>query len=125
MAGPTASAMAAPKRLTSTTSSITVTWTAPESDGGCDISSYAVFVDDGAGGNFVEVNEVEDPLVRYIPGLSQLLITSPFDTAVPGTDYRVYVEAFNVDGSLASEIATITLGDVPSPPAATPRKDQS
>ncbi len=89
-----------------------MSWEAPESDGGCDISGYAVFVDDGAGGAFVEVNEVEDPLVRNIPGLSQLLITSPFVTAVAGTDYRIYVEAFNVDGSLLSEVATITLGDV-------------
>ena len=119
------SGMAAPQRLTTTTSSIAVSWQAPESDGGCDVSGFAVFVDDGLGGALTEVNEAEDPLVRNIPGLSQLLITSPFATAVAGTDYRVYVEAFNADGSIISEVATITLGDVPSLPPSAPTKDQS
>ena len=119
------STMAAPRRLTSTTSSIAVSWSPPESDGGCEVSGYAVFVDDGVGGAFVEVNEADDPQVRNIPGLSQLLITSPFTAAVAGTDYRIYVKAFNADGSLISEVATVTLGDVPSAPSSTPAKSQS
>lgn len=80
-------------------------------------------MDDGAGGSFTEVNEVDDPQVRNLPGLSQLTITAPFTAGnLYGTDYRIYVETFNIDSSTASEIATITLGDVPSVPANPPTK---
>lgn len=117
--------MAAPTRLTSTEDSITIAWTPPASNGGCTVTGYAVFVDDGSDGLFSEVNEEDDSNVRNIPGLSQLHITSPFTSAAAGTDYRIYVEVFNDAGSHSSEIATITLGDVPNPPQDVPRKVQA
>lgn len=80
-------------------------------------------MDDGANGAFTEVNQDNDPLVRNLPGLNQLEITSPFTAGnLFGTSYRIYIEVFNVDSSTASEIATITLGDVPLAPANAPTK---
>ena len=116
----------APLRETSTVDSITINWTSLEQNSGCEILGYAVFVDDGAGGAFTEVNQANDPQVRNLPGLSKLEITSPFTAGdLFGTDYRIYVETFNIDSSTASKIATITLGDVSLAPQNAPTKDQS
>lgn len=72
------------------------------------------------------MNQVDDPDVRNLPGLSQLTITTPFvGGLLYGTDYRIYVETFNVDSSTASEIATITLADIPLSPSTVPAKEQS
>ena len=62
----------APTRVTSSTSSITIEWQSPSSDGGCEIIGYAVYVDDGVFGSFMEVNEEDDPAVRNNPGLHEL-----------------------------------------------------
>ena len=61
---------AAPQRATSTIDSITISWESPAQNGGCEILGYAVFVDDGSGGGFSEVNAENDPQVRNLPGLS-------------------------------------------------------
>jgi hypothetical protein len=60
------SGMAQPFRVsaTVTTPSITVGWQEPTSNGGCPILGYIVYVDDGAGGSFVEANSDNDILVR-------------------------------------------------------------
>lgn len=46
------SGVSAPTVVTSTSSSITLRWTQPQSDGGCPVTSYAVYRDDGANGAF-------------------------------------------------------------------------
>jgi titin len=51
------------------TPSVTISWSAPTSDGGCPISGYRVYVDDGAGGSYVEANSDSDVLVRNISTL--------------------------------------------------------
>ena len=61
------SGMAKPFKVGSTTApipSITIGWQEPTSSGGCPILGYVVYVDDGAGGAFVEANVDLDPLVR-------------------------------------------------------------
>lgn len=51
----------APTRRTSTATSIEIEWKPPTDDGGCSITGYAIFMDDGLGaGNFAEVNTVND-----------------------------------------------------------------
>lgn len=70
----------APARITSTRTSMHVSWLPPVNDGGCDILGYAVFIDDGANGAFTEVNSPNDQSVRNKPGLHELVITSVFNT---------------------------------------------
>jgi len=103
---------AAPTRLTSTTTSISIVWTAPADDGGCDIRSFAVFADNGLGGAVKEVNQPNDPLVRSKPGLYNLVITSPFDASGldAGKSYRIFIISYNIDGERQSDTALITLG---------------
>lgn len=60
----------APYKVATTVSSITLGWNEPANDGGCPITGFAVFRDDGAGGNVTtEVNQANDPLIRGIPTL--------------------------------------------------------
>lgn len=102
----------APRRVTSTTQSISVAWEAPADDGGCDILGFAVFSDDGLGGAFSEVNQANDPLVISNPGLFTLDITSPFSaTGVDaGKRFKVFIVSYNIDGQRQSDTAMITLG---------------
>lgn len=46
-------------------------------DGGCPITGYAVWKDDGTGSQvFTEVNTASDPAIRNIPTLGQATITN-------------------------------------------------
>jgi titin len=64
------SSLRAPYRLDSSLSSITLGWGEPLDDGGCPVTGYAVFRDEGTRGTpTVEVNSGLDPTVRGIPTL--------------------------------------------------------
>ncbi len=64
-----------PTKISTTNSSIDISWNEPTSNGGCAITSYAVFIDDGNNGPFVEANSNLDNSVRNLPSLSRLSIT--------------------------------------------------
>jgi len=64
------SGLSAPYFISSTGSSQTIGWTTPADEGGCPITGYAVFRDDGVTMNpTIEVNVNNDPAVRDIPTL--------------------------------------------------------
>jgi len=94
----------APTRSTSTASSITIDWSTPADTGGCSISGYAVFKNDGAGGStFTEANSASDAAIRNQPGLNSAAITT-FVGADLGHEFIIYVQAFTVAGdSIVSE----------------------
>ena len=73
-------------------------------------------MDDGSIGSFTEVAES----VRNMPGLHELEIS--FDESDLGKQFRIKIAAFNIEGSTFSDIATITLGDIPSAPLTAIRK---
>lgn len=60
------SGFAAPTRVSSTKTEITIQWNSPSNNGGCPITGYAIFMDDGG---VHEVNLNNDPSVRNIPSL--------------------------------------------------------
>jgi hypothetical protein len=66
-------------------------------DGGCSITGYAVFIDDGQNGEYVEANVDNDVLVRNQPSLSMLTITRVLASNL-GMTYRIKVRAFNPAG---------------------------
>ena len=63
---------AAPTKLTTSQTSIAINWNEPHHNGGCSILGYAVFVDDGVSGSFIEANVDNDAAVRSKPSLSYL-----------------------------------------------------
>ena len=87
---------------------------------------FAVFVDDGAGGAFTEVNQHNDPAVRNNPGLHTLEITSTFsDPASIGLEFRIKVNSYNVEGDTDSDTASIILADTAEAPTNPVKKIQS
>lgn len=87
------------------------------------ILGYAVYVDDGIGGPFTEVNTDNDALVRNDPGRHELEITSPFtDPTTIGRTFRIKVLCYNVEGETYSDTASIILADVPAAPQTLVRK---
>jgi hypothetical protein len=77
---------------------------------------YEVLMDDGQGGLFTEVNQANDPTVRNLPYLNSFIITN-FPINSVGLYFRIYLVAFNTEGSVSSGIVTIQLASVPvSPP---------
>lgn len=111
----------APERTATTVDSITIAWRTPD-DGGCPVTGFSVHMDDGAGGSFVEVNEDNDTLVRNNPGLHALTIESGFDSGSVGAHFNIKVKTYTEEGTTDSDIATITLGDVPTAPQSAVRK---
>ena len=63
----------APIWIAVTKTTITLAWTPPTSDGGCEILSYGIFMDDGAGGTLAEVDAGS---VNNLPTLRSYQITS-------------------------------------------------
>lgn len=119
----TPSGFSAPWKQASTSTSITINWNEPEDDGGCPISGYAVFRDDGAGGSIDnEVNSANDAAVRDIPTLRELTITD-FESSTEGFVYRIKVTAFNDEGSSDSYQTSILYAGAPDAPTSTPTKD--
>lgn len=118
------SSFVAPYRITSTALTIDIGWTEPGDTGGCALTGYAIFKDDGAGtGTFSEANTASDPTIRNQPGLSTAQITT-FSASDLGLPFVIYLEVYTEAGdSSSSEHEVITLGDVPNQPTVVPYKD--
>jgi len=110
-----------PTIVSNTLASVTIGWNEPQSNGGCPITSYAVFIDDGANCAFVEANVDNDISFRNQPSLSQAVITRNVDQLSSiGLVFRVKVRAFNPAGYVDSPITGVLLAIVPqAPPAPT------
>lgn len=109
-----------PSKVSTTTSTISISWSEPTSNGGCPITGYAVFIDDGANGAFVEANSDIDTSVRGQPSLSTLTITR-IPTGMIGSTFRVKVLAYNAAGYLESPTLGVILASLPLQPP-TPTK---
>ena len=87
---------------------MTLSWTAPANNGGCAITSYHIFMDDGNGGAFTEVDPL---LVNNIPSLSQYTIN--FNSTQTSLTFRFYLVADNVIGSVQTSTVGFVLAAVP------------
>ena len=91
------SQLAPPSFVSTTTTSMTISWDAPLNDGGCPITGYAVFRDDGSTQiPSIEVNSNNDPSVRNIPVLRQ--VTATLNTADTGKKFKYEIRAYNREG---------------------------
>lgn len=65
-----------PYKISSTSTTMTLGWVEPTENGGCTITGYAVFRDDGAGSSITtEVNSANDGSIRTRPSLRSATIT--------------------------------------------------
>jgi hypothetical protein len=108
-----------PIMKSATDNTMTVSWQAPDYDGGCPIISYALFIDDGITGSpTIEVNAANDPAIRNKPSLREATITGLTSTDL-GTDYAIKLEVTTVAAiAYESEIGTIRFAKLPTPSAA-------
>ena len=101
---PTTPGSPVPTSLTAGNGSATVTWTAPEDNGGATITSYTATADDGNGGVFTCAVDAGSTSC-LIKGLTN------------GTSYTVTIAANNVaGGSLAVTAGVVTPASVPDAP---------
>ena len=112
----------APYRMASTTSSITLGWEEPLDDGGCPITGFAVFRDDGTQiAPAIEVNSASDTAVRGIPTLRTLVVTN-LPAGKEGHYVRFSIRAFNREAAVDSNsYAAILFAAVPSKPPTVPQ----
>lgn len=110
------SKMMGPERIISTSTTMTLRWKAPEEDGGCTITGYAVYRNDGEGGtSWTEVNTAMDSNVRDRPTLLNMIVTS-FPVASAGKEFLFKVVAFNEMGQYSSETSGYVLASKPFAP---------
>ena len=119
------SIMEKPLRVTSSPTSFTIQWQEPADDGGCPITGYAVFRDDGASGPITtEVNSDSDTNVRDKPTLRELIITN-YESADVGKTFVYQIQAFNVVRSSLSDTSSYIFGSVPPAPTQAVTDDQT
>jgi hypothetical protein len=94
--------------------SVTLSWTAPVSDGGCPISAYAIYVDDGAGGALAEYGGTAVRLTG--PLLSSWVVDMATAGKAAGASYLFQLGAVNSIGEATSDTVAVLLAGVPSQP---------
>ncbi len=96
-----------------------VRWTAPKDDGGCPITGYALFRDNGVTQiPNIEVNTNNDPLVRNIPTLREVEVA--LNSADLGTWYKYEVRAYNSEGSTSAQSVRLLFAVEPDKPSQGP-----
>ena len=98
-----------------TLTSISISWSEPTFNGGCQITGYAVFLDSGSG--FTEANSANDVNVRNKPGLRSFTITS-LGSATTGSTVQIKLAAYAFD-SVYSSAKSVLIAIVPNAPTTT------
>ena len=99
--------------------SFSIVWDLPSSNGGCPITGYAIYRDDGAGGLIVTPVDAES--VAENPFVFEH--TASLTSADTGKTFRVKVEAINGYGTNISPALQFVLADVPGKPTPAPKVD--
>lgn len=104
--------------------SLLIAWEAPLSDGGCPITGFSVYRDDGANGDVsTEVNSAGDPSIVGNPVLRQVAITN-WPAGGAGKWFRVKVRVFNREGFDDSPYLRILNSGHPAAPPSAVQLDQ-
>ena len=125
---------AAPFMVSQSVTAIVIQWSPPKDNGGCLITGYAVYRDEGmptvAGTGVItpistEVNSVNDANVRDKPTLTQLQVTN-FPANTDGFIFRFQIKVFTQGQRIAlSGVAFISKATVPAKPSDRPVSDPS
>lgn len=113
--------VSAPVLISTTETTITLRWAHPKSDGGCPVSSYAIYRDDGSGGDIVTSMDVAN--VADKPYLFEHVFT--LDSSLTGLDIRYRLGASNEMGeSISLQYLTALLAGIPATPTSGPVHSQ-
>ncbi len=102
------SGLKSPSLFGVTSTVISIEWDPPTNDGGCIITGYQIFVDDGLGGAFTEydpTNVNDKPFMSYYD--------IDMSTGVVGNTYRIKIAAENIIDSVESDSIAVILAGVP------------
>ena len=110
--------MPPPYKISSLKNSVTLAWNDPIDKGGCPITGYAIFRDEGDGVSEVttEVNTDNDPQIRNDPTLKQSTVTF-FPAATVGNRFRYKMQVFNREGYSDSALVTLLNAGPPDAPS--------
>lgn len=107
-----------PYLKSSTETTLTLGWKAPSSNGGCQVSSYYLYINDGAGGTVY--TEVDAGTINDNPTLREHTVSSIFTGADTGKTYSFYMTVENIVGTFDSDYVDIVLAAVPDTPTTSP-----
>ncbi len=118
--------LAAPSYVSSDKDALTISlsWNAPPDDGGCPVTGFEVYVDDGTTGiPTTKVTSVadSDPSINT----ATVTFTQPSGTSIVGNIYTFAVRAINAAGYVESSTTKIALASLPSKPTTAPQSDTS
>jgi titin len=106
---------AVPTRVSSTTTTITLTWIPPTTDGGCSLTGYSLLTDSGTGG--AVTTEVDTSLNTSPETLTK---TVTFSGTLTGSWIRFKLIAYNSEDSSTSRVVQYMLAQTPSKPLSAP-----
>ena len=107
-----------PFRVGGTSSSIDLRWSVPLENGGCNITGFQLYRDDGQAG--LISTEVDAASIRDRPHLTQHSVV--LDESLKGKQIRFQLKVINLEGSQFSSIAAFIIADVPDKPQTVPEK---
>jgi hypothetical protein len=117
------SGFAAPYLTDQSTTQMIVNWIEPTDTGGCSITGYAIYRDDGANGDIItEVNSASDASVRDLPSLNEYTVTY-FPASSDGFTFRFQIKVFTSARDALSETAYFILATTPDAPSDQPVED--
>lgn len=112
------SGVSAPILLGSTATSISLRWSQPTSNGGCPVSSYAIFRDDGANGDFT--TNMNPEVIANNPFLFEYTFTLP--NTLTSLNVRFKLQATNERGSTMSvDFLSAVIAGLPDTPLTGPQ----
>jgi hypothetical protein len=92
---------------------ISISWIAPENDGGCSLIGYAIYVDESDG----VFSEVDSSSVRGLPLLHTYTIDMGTLGKTAGQTYLIRMGTENSIGEVFSDSVSVLLASIPTEPS--------
>jgi hypothetical protein len=109
-----------PYRVSGTRTELTLRWVVPSDDGGCPLTGFNLYRDDGNSGSIT--TEVDSADIRERPSLVEH--KNLFVSGDTGKQFRYQLQVNNVEGSMISRVAAFVIADFPDKPTLVPWKVQ-
>jgi titin len=107
-----------PSVVSTTSTSIDLSWSRPSDDGGCSVTGYGILVADEASGSTSSLTyqEVHSSVLNSDSSITSYTITELPVSALPGTTLRFKLKVYNQGGFSAESIQAtrVVLASVPS-----------